>query len=217
MTSFWLNDPSVLLNKDQITEIWPSGSNSLERKLNSITRIVILLGFLGFLITRSIRIPVSALITLVIIVIMYNVQTKKDKKKHLSETISKEGFTNPSFYKMKKDNFTAPTKQNPLMNVTLPEIKYNPKRKPAAPSFNPQVEKEINEKAGNVGINPKLFRDLGDKLDFENSMRQFHSMPNTKIPNDQEAFAKFCYGDMPSCKEGDGLQCVKDNSRWINY
>ncbi len=217
MTSFWLNDPSVLLNKDQITEIWPSGSNSLERKLNSITRIVILLGFLGFLITRSIRIPVSALITLVIIVIMYNVQTKKDKKKHLSETISKEGFTNPSFYKMKKDNFTAPTKQNPLMNVTLPEIKYNPKRKPAAPSFNPQVEKEINEKAGNVGINPKLFRDLGDKLDFENSMRQFHSMPNTKIPNDQEAFAEFCYGDMPSCKEGDGLQCVKDNSRWINY
>lgn len=217
MTSFWLNDPSVLFNKDQITEIWPSGSNSLERKLNSITRIVILLGFLGFLITRSIRIPVSALITLVIIVIMYNVQTKKDKKKHLSETISKEGFTNPSFYKMKKDNFTAPTKQNPLMNVTLPEIKYNPKRKSAAPSFNPQVEKEINEKAGNVGINPKLFRDLGDKLDFENSMRQFHSMPNTQIPNDQEAFAKFCYGDMPSCKEGDGLQCVKDNSRWINY
>jgi|TARA_B110001450_G_scaffold240189_1_gene248741 hypothetical protein len=217
MTSFWLNDPSVLLNKDQITEIWPSGSNSLERKLNSITRIVILLGFLGFLITRSIRIPVSALITLVIIVIMYNVQTKKDKKKHLSETISKEGFTSPSFYKMKKNDFKAPTKQNPLGNVTLPEIKYNPKRKSAPPSFNPQVEKKINEKAGNVGINPKLFRDLGDKLDFENSMRQFHSMPNTKIPNDQEAFAKFCYGDMPSCKEGDGLQCVKDNSRWINY
>ena len=51
---------------------------------------------------------------------------------------------------MKKDNFTAPTKQNPLMNVTLPEIKYNPKRKSAAPSFNPQVEKEINENSSKI-------------------------------------------------------------------
>ena len=103
------------------------------------------------------------------------------------------------------------------MNVSLPEIKYNPKRKPAAPSFNPEVEKDINKKAGNVGIDPRLFKDLGDKLDFENSMRQFHSTPNTSIPNDQEAFAKFCYGDMPSCKDGDSLQCEKNNPRWTNY
>ena len=26
-------------------------------------------------------------------------------------------------------------------------------------------------------------------------------MPNTTNPNDQKAFAKFCYGDMKSCKE----------------
>ena len=49
MTQFWLNDPSVLLNKDQITEVWPNGQDSLERKRNAITRIIILLGFLGFL------------------------------------------------------------------------------------------------------------------------------------------------------------------------
>jgi len=48
-------------------------------------------------------------------------------------------------------------------------------------------------------------------------MRQFYPTANTKIPNDQTAFAEFCYGNMPSCKDGTGLQCVKDNSRWINY
>ena len=47
MSSFWLNNPSILLNKDKITELWPKNSYNLERKLNSITRIVILLGFLG--------------------------------------------------------------------------------------------------------------------------------------------------------------------------
>ena len=103
------------------------------------------------------------------------------------------------------------------MNVMLPEIKYNPTRNAAAPSFNPVVEKEINESAGNVGIDPRLFVDLGDKLSFENSMRQFYPTANTSVPNDQTAFAEFCYGNMPSCKEGDGLQCIKDNPRWINY
>ena len=134
-----------------------------------------------------------------------------------SDSLVKEGFTNPELYKSTKSQFTQPKKSNPLMNVMLPEIKYNPKRSAAAPSFNPVVEKEINESAGNVGIDPRLFVDLGDKLSFENSMRQFYPTANTRVPNDQTAFAEFCYGNMPSCKEGDGLQCIKDNPRWINY
>ena len=31
------------------------------------------------------------------------------------------------------------------MNVLIPQIYYDPKRKPAAPAFNPSVEKEINK------------------------------------------------------------------------
>ena len=44
-------------------------------------------------------------------------------------------------------------------------------------------------------------------------MRNFHSMPNTTIPNGQKAFAEFCYGNMPSCKDGDNEQCSKINRR----
>ena len=107
--------------------------------------------------------------------------------------------------------------KNPLGNVLLPEIKYNPKRPAAAPSFNPEVEKEINTSAGNVGPDPRLFLDLGDTLSFEQPMQRFYTTANSRVANDQTAFAKFCYGDMPSCKEGNGLQCLKDNPRWINY
>ena len=216
MPSFWLKTPSILLNKNYITELWPDSKYNLERKLNSITRIVILLGFLGYFITKSIKIPLSAIATLVIIIIIYKTQSNLKNVKEEFSGINKK-ISNLKPNKISKNDFTQPTKQNPLMNVSLPEIKYNPTRKPAAPAFNPAVEKKINNKAGNVGIDPRLFKDLGDKLDFENSMRQFHSMPNTKIPNDQEAFAKFCYGDMPSCKDGDSLQCEKKNSRWTNY
>ena len=47
-------------------------------------------------------------------------------------------------------------------------------------------------------------------------MRNFYSMPNTSVPNAQEEFAKFCYGDMKSCKDGDSLACLKNNYRHIN-
>ena len=90
------------------------------------------------------------------------------------------------------------------------EYKENPKRKPAAPSYNNEVQAEIND---NVKSEDKrLFKNLGDNLSFENSMRNFYAMPNTQIPNNQREFAEFCYGNMPSCKEGDALQCSKNNA-----
>ena len=103
------------------------------------------------------------------------------------------------------------------MNVLLPEINDNPKRPCAAPSFNRNIEKKINEKTGNVGPDPRLFLDLGDSISFEQSMRNFYSTPNTKVCNDQTAFAKFLYGEMPSCKEGNEFQCMKDNQRYTLF
>jgi hypothetical protein len=59
----------------------------------------------------------------------------------------------------------------------------------------------------------KLFSNLGDSSDFEHSMRNFYATPNTRVDNDQAAFAKFCYGDMRSCKEGDEFACSRNSSR----
>ena len=38
---------------------------------------------------------------------------------------------------------------------------------------------------------------------YDTFSRNFHTMPSTTNPNDQRAFAEFCYGNMKSCKEGD--------------
>ena len=100
-----------------------------------------------------------------------------------------------------------------MMNVLLPDIKYNPDRKAAAPSFNPDIEKEINR---SVGVDPRLFLDLGDSVNFDKSMQRFYTTANSRVSNDQTAFAKYCYGEMPSCKDGDTIQCVKNNNRYIN-
>ena len=72
----------------------------------------------------------------------------------------------------------------------------------------------------NPGIkntNQQLYGDLGEKFELDQSMSRFYSTPNTKIPNDQGAYAQFLYGNMPSCRDGDAFACVQDNLRYNNY
>ena len=210
MTKFWLNDPNALLDRNHITEIFPDKNFSLAQKLNAITRLVIVMTILGYLFTRSIKILVSAAITLVIIVIMFKTKSQKEafsefKKEDLEQYTKK--ITTDNYI---KQTFTTPTKKNPAMNILMDEYKYNPKRPPAAPIYNDKIKKEVNENAQNE--NKKLYSNLGDNILYENSMHNFYTMPNTKIPNNQKDFALFCYGNMPSCKEGDSLQCTKNNA-----
>ena len=206
VSTFWLDNPSILFNKKKIMEVWPQSKHSMADKLNAISRLVIMLTLLGYLFTRSMKLLATGAITLVVIVILYKSQKQKRK---LNRKMLKEGFTSPELYQKVKSSFVKPTKQNPLMNVLLPEIQYNPQRKPASPAFNPVVEKQINEKTAD----PRLFLDLGDNIAFDQSMRNFYATANTTIPNDQTAFAEYCYGSMPSCRGGDYLQCSKNNYR----
>jgi len=224
-TVVWMEDPKVLMNKNYISEIWPKSSMSPEEKLNAVTRLIILITLLGYLITSNWKIVIIGIIALVVFVFLYYAQQKKNDSTSMSKKFGlkgKEAFTNPSTYKKYKKDFTQPTKQNPLMNVLLPEIKYDPNRKPAAPAYNPAVEKEINDSTkefvggtlGGNNVQKKLFASLGDNFEFEvGSMNRFYANPATTIPNDQGGFADFCYGSMISCKEGNDLACARDAPR----
>ncbi len=209
---FWLLNPKILFDKNYITNIWPKENDTIEQKLNAITRIVILLTILGYIATKSKKLLITSFITIIVIIIIY--KTRTPKKITIPKKTLQEGFTSPLLYKALKKDFTSPVKDNPLMNVMLPEINSNPTRKEAAPSFNPAVEKEINDSV-KKNIDPRLFQDLGDTIGFETSMRNFYTTANTQVPNDQKAFAEYCYGGMKSCKE-DYLQCDKNNYRYTN-
>lgn len=211
--NFWLNDPLILLDKNKMLNLIPNKNETIDEKLNAITRTIILISLLGYAFTQSPKILSSLFVSLIVIIMYYKYKSTMKTKKQI--TLMNEGFSNPEFYNTIKSEFTTPTKNNPMMNVMLPEIHKKPIRKQAAPSFTKPVENEINEKV-KEGLDPRLFKDLGDNIVFENSMRSFYTMPNTDIVNDQKAFAEFCYGNMPSCKEGDGMACDKKNYRYTN-
>jgi hypothetical protein len=237
MTAFWLQDPTVLFNNAGITQIIPTSDMNREARLNAISRLIIVLSLLGYLITMAYGVLLLGAISLGVIAVL-NTATDRSKTAATADpNTQKEGFSNYANYNTGRRRkgadvvaaapspsgltFQAPTPQNPLMNVRLTDIQDHPNRPAAEPAFNPKVEHDINQSTktfvvndvdgNNANFEDRLFRDLGDNYEFSNSMRNYFATPNTRIPNDQHAFAEFCYGSMISCKEGNMLACARAN------
>ena len=222
-TTFWTQNPAILLRKDAIMNLWPKAGDTLAARYNAMTRIVILLMLIGYMVTCREMILLGGALMILALVLAYHYQVSvlgvaaggKQTESALGAGV-REGFTNPALYSSVKPLFTTPTQQNPIMNVQLPEIQDNPTRKQAAPLYNRAVEREADA-AVKSNLDPRIFMDVGDEVNFNSFMRNFYTNPSTTIPNDQGSFMQFLYGNMPSCKEGDGLQCEKKNYRHTNY
>jgi len=194
---FWLNNPKILFNKNHITEIWITQNMTQTQKLNAISRFVILLTTIGYMFLQKYSIVIIGLITLGIICVIHNQMNQTTEIKETFDNLT-DGLKSS----------TAPTTKNPLMNVMMNEYNENPTRPGASDISDPITIQQINSAAKELILetntdntdNKKLFNDMADEYDFEQSMRPFHSTANTLIPNDQKGFTDFCYGTLPSEK-----------------
>jgi hypothetical protein len=233
---FWTNDPTILLNKDFIFELWPTPNMCYNQKLNAITRLIAILTILGFAITMSVKILFVGVATIAAIFALYKMQKQKITPQILAEGFSNQVMmnndttTNPvTLESALKTDFKMGNKKNPFSNVLLTDIADDPQRKPAPPSFNPDVDEDIVRSTKKMvqELNPgiknaqkQLFGDLYNNFELDQSNRVFYSTANTKVANDQGAFGEFLYGYMPSAKESnaDGaLARVQDNYRYTLY
>lgn len=215
----------------EMFEIFPTNKMNFERKIYAISRLVILLCLLGYLITQSLTFIVTGICTIIAIYILYYYQLNKEKLYGVSGSSSKtkEGFeeikTKEEMNKHIESEYMLTTKKNPFANVLMNEYTDNPMRKAASPAFNPSVMDDITQSVKQMvqDENPtientsnQLFGDIYNQFELDQSNRAFFSTANTKIPNDQGSFADFLYGDMPSGKLN-GEQRVKDNLRYNLY
>jgi hypothetical protein len=237
-TPFWTNDPTILFNKEYMFELWPSSNMNYEQKLNAITRLIILVSILGYILTMSTRIIFVGIITLAIIFALFKMKKPKLTKEKLNEAFTIQSTeaplnttTNPvTLESVLKSEFKEGTKRNPFSNVLLTEIMDEPDRKSAPPSFNPDVDEQITKdvKRSVQFLNPEikntskqLYGDLYEEFNLDQSNRVFFSTANTKIANDQGAFAKFLYSDLKySAKESTpegAIARVQDSYRYTLY
>ena len=242
-TQFWTNEPTILFNKEYMLDLWPNSTMNYEQKLNAITRLIILVSILGYILTMSTRIIFVGIITLVIIYALFKMKKQKITKEMLNEGFTVQGnevtgmfdktmsTTNPvTLETVLKSEFKEGTKRNPFSNVLLTEIMDEPDRKSAPPSFNPDVDEKITKdvKRSVQLLNPdikntskQIFGDLYQEFNLDQSNRVFFSTANTKVANDQGAFAQFLYNDLKySAKESTpegAIARVQDSYRYTLY
>jgi c-di-AMP phosphodiesterase-like protein len=215
-----------------------------EQKLNAITRLIILITILGYISTMSTRILVIGFLTLAVIFVLFKMRKQKLTKEMMKEGFFVEENNLPGVFKQKSktiinpvtldsvlnDEFKEGNKKNPFSNVLLTQINDDPERKSAPPAFNVDVDEDITKNIKrsvqmmNPGIkntNKQLYGDLWQQFELDNSNRVFYSTANTRVANDQGAYAQFLYNDLKySAKESTpegAIARVQDNYRYTLY
>jgi hypothetical protein len=185
---FWSEDPNIIFNKKYIFELFPVSYMSFNQKLNSISRLIIFLTIISFIVLQNYKIIIASILTLLAVFLLYKIKKDKYKKRKNEKLSTEEGFnssdestslnesdkTNPAIdYIINKNGsiddhsivFDSPSSSNPLSNVLITDYEYNPDKKPAPPSYNEKINDEILEQAKKFvqEANPDQ-PDIADKL-----------------------------------------------------
>lgn len=141
---------------------------------------------------------------------LHKLQTKMGLKNMTIDNMNDEDFQNILNIK----TCSKPSHNNPFMNALV----YDSRTKehscdPINPNNQDKIEYEYNK---------YCIKDISDIYNHNSGRRQFYTMPSTTYPNNQEGLANWLYKTPPTCKEGNGTQCVANNytplnSSFINY
>lgn len=181
---FWYQNPKILIKLERLSEFFPHNDMTLYEKLNAMVRFAIYFALLVFAFKRTSRMFLFPLFVAGLTLYLF----KNNYKEHKHESMTLIG--------PKYENCQKPSDENPFMNVLISDYTANPKKKPACNVNDKKVKEEIKQK-----FEKNLYRNTVDIWDRNNSQREYYTMPNTTIPNDQINFAKWLYKTPATCKE----------------
>ena len=209
--TFWLDDINVLKKYD---ELLPTNKMTFVEQLNALTRLCILIIIILCVFGKTDLLSLPITVIILIIVIYYIFESDSNgKKKELDRIIPKSNYSLPEIREYENATRIMPTVDNPFMNPTIEN--FNTENKHINPISYDDIDKDelkIDEKI-NEAFNVNLYKNIEDVFDNKNSQRQFFTVARN-IPNDQEAFAKWCYNFPDTCKV-DQSRCLRyQDYRW---
>jgi len=199
----WFKDLPGLITKDNFLHFFPTSDMSYVEQINSIVRFAIYLTLILLLFKNNYKVFYVLIIILLISYAMYIVENQKRENK-------RERYEKLNLAKSKSQETVCrkPSGSNPFMNRNIltddPDKDYS-----ACDIDNEAIKEDVKSK-----FDQKLYRSVGDIFENQSSDRQFYTMPNTNLVNDQTAFAEWLY-KRPSCKGGDVEACYKNVSEVI--
>jgi hypothetical protein len=178
MSELWYKNPKILLSN--LDQFFPNTHLSKIDKVNAIARFAIYYTILIILFKQDMK-----WLSLSVILLLAS---------YFLGTTDKLKFKN-------NDVFFAPTKENPFMNYTLGDLFDNPERNPGYGFYD--IKDEMKNK-----YRSHIVSDPSDVWGKYINDRNYYTMPNTSIVNDQTGFAQACFGDSGTCKSL-GKDCLK--------
>jgi hypothetical protein len=182
MSEYWYTNPRILF--DKYNEFIPYKNLSRVDKINAIARLAIYL-FLFIIVGKINKKWLSVPIIILLITCFLGVS---------------ERFTSID-PKIDPEACTKPTRNNPFMNFTYGDLVTVPDRLGACTY-------EASKKEMRQEFNKHTHIDTSDIWGRHISDRQFYTMPNTNIVNNQTEFAQWIFGNSGECKTT-GKDCLK--------
>jgi len=228
-TKYWFQDLQEILDVDKMNQFLPASGMSYSEKVNAMVRLSWYIGILGCIVNANslyLYIPVVTMILTYVLYLFRQETLKKqlnDKKVRQAILNKKNGVVNATdeFAELddellekfedylERKQCTQPNIHNPFGN---PMPFDDRKRKPACNTLrNPLMKQRVE-----VAFDDGMLRDVNDIFDKNNAKRQFNTLPATTYPHDQSSFANWLYKRPPTCKEGNGAQCVANNFSSLN-
>lgn len=200
ISAIWYHNPVVLVDEDELGHIIPSATDSNADQMNAIMRFALYFTVILLVMRRDPNVLFMLVAVGAFTFIIHESKLREDQ--HRDDTMEKlEVEQGPD-----GELCSKPTRDNPFMNVLPTDVGDFPNRPKACSPGRSGVKKRIEKK-----FSHNLYRDVSDAFGRASHSRQFYTMPSSTVPNNREDFMKWCYERGPTCKEGNGVQCVRNN------
>lgn len=220
--NYWFQDlPETIFNLDLAFRMFPTFDMTYAEKVNAIVRLSLYIGIITSLLCTNYLYLYIPIITMLVTYILYLFRTVQlnseiaklgpnaklqdlplDTQKKLAENNmlgannKKSAMTDILNIK----NCSKPNTNNPFMNPLLFDSRL---RTPACDAIDSDNQMGIETE-----YNKHCIKDASDIFNHNSGRRQFYTVASTTYPNNQTAFANWLYKTPPSCKEGNGSQCI---------
>ena len=188
---FWGDNIEILWKTNRLTEFFPLEHQSLEERVNAISRLIIYTCVvIAFYKSQGTPIQFGMFLLLVIYVLWNN----KGPIDSFIENIIESNINETENFEPAPVRCTKPTKQNPFMNV----LYGDPVNKPP-----PCQEPGTQETAANL-LKEQLFMDTDDLFDKRSNERLFLTTQPSRNPMGRDKYANWLIGGISDCKT-DGI------------